>query len=44
MTTIGIRISMYEKERLRAIAAQNDLTVSQIIRNLIKNFLKENTI
>lgn len=42
MPTIGIRISDYEKQLLLEIAAQNDITISQIIRKLIRNYIKEN--
>jgi len=39
---LSIRIPTYEKQQLAEFAAQNDTTVSQIVRKLIRNFLKEN--
>lgn len=38
---ISIRISEQEKEALKAYADKQDLTMSQIARKLIKDFLKE---
>ena len=40
--TIGLRISEQEKEQLEAIAAKRDVSLSQIIREIIKEYLKEN--
>lgn len=39
MTRISFRISVEEKEALLALAARNDLTLSQVIRRAIKNML-----
>lgn len=41
MTTISIRIDENEKEIIQKYAKDNDLTVSQVIRRAIKEFLKE---
>ena len=38
-TTITIRLDENEKERLKEFAQEQDLTVSQIIRKAIKDFL-----
>lgn len=40
--TIGLRISEHEKKQLETIAAKKDIPLSQIIRELVKNYLKEN--
>lgn len=40
MTTITIRIEETEKEALQEFAKENDLTVSQVVRKAIKEFLK----
>ena len=39
MAQIAIRLSEQEKEMLAASAAANDLTISQILRSLIRNYL-----
>ena len=44
MTTITIRISQKEKERLQKIAKGKDLTLSQVIRKAIKMIFEENPI
>ena len=44
MTTISIRIEETEKEALQEFAKENDLTVSQVVRKAIKEFLRMNEI
>lgn len=39
--TITFRINEQLKERLEAMAANKDIPVSQLIREIIKDFLKE---
>ena len=39
--TIPIRLSYQEKNILAKYAFENDLTVSQIVRSLIRKYLKE---
>ncbi len=41
MTQITIRLSSQEKKVLAKYALDNDLTVSQIVRSLIRKYLKE---
>lgn len=41
MTVITIRVDEIEKQLLQEYAEDNDLTVSQIIRKLIKDFIDE---
>lgn len=41
MSSVGIRIPSEDKQQLAAIAAKDDLTISQIIRKLIKKYLQE---
>lgn len=41
MTQITIRLSSQEKKVLSKYALDNDLTVSQIVRSLIRKYLKE---
>ena len=41
MTQITIRLSYQEKNILAKYAFENDLTVSQIVRSLIRKYLKE---
>lgn len=41
MATITIRIDEIEKELLQEYAEERDMTISQIIRRLIKKFLDE---
>ena len=41
IATIGIRLSMQEKESLAAIAKQTDTTISQIMRKLIRKYIQE---
>ena len=43
MAQIGIRISDQEKDRLAKCAAADDLTISQIVRKLIRKYIKENS-
>lgn len=43
MTTISIRISQKEKDRLQEIARGQDLTLSQIIRKAIKIIFEQET-
>ena len=40
MTKISFRISIDEKEMLMKFAENNDLTISQIIRRAVKQFLE----
>ena len=40
MTTITIRISKEEKEKLNELAAEDDRTLSYIVRQIIKKFLE----
>ena len=44
MATISIRIEDNEKEILQKYAKDNDLSVSQVIRKAIKEFLRMNEI
>lgn len=39
MTTITIRIEETEKEALQEFAKEHDLSVSQVVRRAIKDFL-----
>ena len=39
MSQIGMRISAEEKEKLAQIASSKDLTISQILRRLVKEYL-----
>jgi predicted transcriptional regulator len=39
MTTISIRIEEDEKEQLQDYAKEHDLTLSQVIRRAIRDFL-----
>jgi predicted transcriptional regulator len=39
MSTISIRISEEEKEAIMKYAKENDLTMSQVMRKAIKEFL-----
>lgn len=41
MTQITIRLSAQEKKVLAKYTLDNDLTVSQIVRSLIRKYLKE---
>lgn len=41
MTSITIRISTEEKEKIELLAKENDLTLSQVVRKAIKEFLKD---
>ena len=43
MGKMSIRIDLEDKEALVQYAKDNDLTVSQVIRRMIKEFLKNNT-
>lgn len=40
MTKVSFRISIEEKEWLMKFAEENDLTISQIIRRAVKQFLE----
>lgn len=42
MTSISIRLEETEKEALQKYAKENDLSVSQVVRKAIKDFLKNN--
>ena len=44
MATISIRIEETEKEALQQYAQEKDLSVSQVVRKAIKEFLKMNEI
>lgn len=44
MTTVTIRINETEKEALQNYAREHDLSVSQVIRRAIKDFLRMNEI
>lgn len=44
MATISIRIEETEKEALQEFAQENDLSVSQVVRKAIKEFLRMNEI
>lgn len=39
--TIGLRISEQEKAQLEIVAAKKDIPLSQLIREAIREFLKE---
>ena len=41
MNQITIRLSTQEKQTLARIAHESDLTISQILRSLIRKYLKE---
>lgn len=41
-TSITIRLSAEEKEALAKYAEENDLTMSQIVRRALKEFLEKN--
>ena len=45
MTTVSIRMEDSEKEQLQAYADKHDLSMSQVIRKALRNFLmaEENT-
>ena len=40
MASIGIRMPEQEKEILAAIASQNDMTISQVVRKLIREYIE----
>lgn len=42
MTSITVRISEEEKEKLQKIAKEIDMSVSQIVRRAIKEYLENN--
>jgi predicted transcriptional regulator len=44
LATISIRIEETEKEALQEFAKEHDLSVSQVVRKAIKEFLKMNEI
>lgn len=44
MATISIRIEETEKEALQQFANENDLSVSQVVRRAIREFLRMNEI
>lgn len=39
MTTLGIRLEESEKEAIAEYARVHDLTISQVVRKIIKEFL-----
>ena len=39
MTTLGIRLEESEKEAIAEYARTHDLTISQVVRKIIKEFL-----
>lgn len=39
MTTLGIRLEESEKEAIAEYARAHDLTISQVVRKIIKEFL-----
>lgn len=39
MTTLGIRLEENEKEAIAEYAKAHDLTISQVVRKIIKEFL-----
>lgn len=41
MTSITTRISIQEKQKLAKYAFENDLTISQITRKLLRDYIKE---
>ena len=41
MASITIRLDEQEKEKLAAVAREQDLSMSQVIRRLIKDFIKD---
>ena len=41
MTTLGIRLEESEKEAIAEYARAHDLTISQVVRKIIKEFLTE---
>ena len=42
MTTISIRLDDNEKEAIQKYADENDLSMSQVVRRAIKEFMKLN--
>lgn len=40
-TTMSIRISLEEKEKLQQLAKANDLSLSQLVRKAIKEYLNK---
>ena len=40
VSTVSVRLSDEEKKRLEEYAKENDLTLSQVIRKALKNFLE----
>lgn len=44
MPQIGMRIGSEEKEKLARIASSKDLTISQILRQLVKEYLRKEDI
>jgi predicted transcriptional regulator len=42
MTTVSIRISQEEKDKLQDLAKNNDLSMSQIIRKALRLYLENN--
>ena len=41
VTSIGIRLPNQEKKALAVIACQNDMTISQVLRRLIREYLDD---
>ena len=42
MTTISVRISQDEKQKIEEYARKEDLTMSQVIRKALKEFFQNN--
>lgn len=42
MTTITVRLEEAEKQALAEYAKKNDLSMSQVIRQILKDYLKNN--
>ena len=42
MTTISVRLEEEEKKALQEYANDNDLSVSQVVRRAIKEFMEKN--
>lgn len=42
MTTMSIRISQEEKDKLQTLAKEQDLSMSHLIRKAIRQFLQNN--
>lgn len=42
MTTISVRLSQEEKDKLQSLAKEQDLSMSHLIRKAIKQYLQNN--